>query len=86
MGGVLFRRNAPELIGYGTEDVTSNSPNYEEIDDNGEVFEDCPNCYKIYAKVRYRDSSGWFCVGDGYVICDGDDLRNGDQTVYVTMN
>lgn len=73
-------------VDWGFRDVTSTANPYEVID-NGPIFFDCEDCYKVDVKVRYRDSEGWFCSGEGYVICDGEELINGDEVfVDVIMN
>jgi hypothetical protein len=73
-------------VDWGYSDVTSTSNPYEVLD-NGPIFIDCEDCYKVSVKVRYRDSEGWFCSGEDYVICDGEELINGDEVyVTVTMN
>ena len=73
------------VIGSDVVNVTSSSNPYEVLA-YGNVIYDCPNCYEVSARVSYRDSTGWFCTGDDSVICDGDELVDGDQVyLYVDM-
>ncbi len=74
-----------QTIDSGTIDVTSTSNPYEVLD-NGPIFTDCADCYQVYAKVRYRDSEGWCCLGSSSTVCDGDDLIDGDVVyIFITM-
>lgn len=94
-GGIILEKRLDFEIIYiatglpvddGYRDVTTTANPYEVID-NGPIIFDCEDCYRVSVKVKYRDSEGWFCSGEGYEICDGEELINGDEVfVDVFMN
>lgn len=93
-GGTILEKELTFSITYiptqteidsGERDVTSTSNPYE-VEDDGPIFPDCPGCYLVYARVRYRDSGGWFCSGTDSQVASGDDLINGDVDLYIVMD
>jgi hypothetical protein len=53
---------------------------------SAEIYTDCPDCYRLTAKVEYFENSEVCCDDTNSIIVDGDELINGTVVLNITMN
>lgn len=66
-------------------DITNETSPYQH-DGAANIIWNCQDCYEVKVTIEYFDNEGLCCDGANTVLCDGEDLINGDVVIWVTLD